>query len=214
MFSPTPGIVLLPTAYFPSAAYFMEILRSQSVWIEQMETYPKQTYRNRCEIMTSAGKMKLIVPVTKPGGNHTITRDAELSYRQPWQQHHWKSIRTAYRSSPYFNYYADVFKPIFEEKEKTLIDLNYKILILLNKLIGLKAEIAMTVEYLKQPEGIRDLRFEFTPKKNMTPGTFPEYPQVFSHLHGFQRNLSVLDLIFNLGPETLNYLKTVNQQPA
>jgi hypothetical protein len=202
----SPVTVLLPTAYFPPVSYFIPLIRCESALIEQMETFPKQTFRNRCEIMTSAGKLNLVVPVTKPNGNHTLTKDIEISYREPWQQHHWKSIQTAYRSSPYFNYYADIIQPLFELKETSLIANNQIIISLLNKIIGLGSKFEFTQDYIKQPVDLIDLRSAISPKKKPEGLSFQEYPQVFSHKFGFVKNLSVLDLIFNLGPDTKRYL--------
>jgi hypothetical protein len=198
--------VILPTAYFPPIAYFSHLLQNRIVVIEQMETYPKQTFRNRCEIMTSAGKLDLIVPVSKPNGNHTLTRDIEISYKEPWNQHHWKFILTAYRSSPYFNYYSDILEPLFKSAEPSLINHNYQTLGVICKILGIKPEIIFTQDYIKQPEDCLDLRRKMTPKKINADVHFPEYPQVFSHIHGFKGNLSILDLIFNTGPEAKSCL--------
>jgi hypothetical protein len=204
-------IVLLPTAYFPPVSYFVHLANCDRVFIEQMETYPKQTYRNRCEIMTSAGKLSLVVPVSKPFGNHTLTKDVEISYREPWNQHHWKSITTAYRSSPYFTFYSDLFQPLFESRETSLLKLNREILDLVCKIVKLDVTIENTTDYIKAPEGILDLRKEMTPKKQHNGINFPEYPQVFSHISGFEADLSILDLLFNMGPETGRYLKSVRE---
>jgi hypothetical protein len=201
-----PTNIILPTAYFPPVSYFVQLIQSDKVLIEQMETYPKQTYRNRCEIMTSAGKLNLIIPITKPNGNHTLTKDVEICYHEPWKQHHWKSIQTAYRSSPYFNYYADIIQPLFEEREKLLIHLNQKALSMICRIIGINLSLSFTDDYIKYPEHVTELRSEFTPKRKGIVKIFPEYPQVFSYKFGFIEDLSVLDLIFNLGPEAKNYL--------
>jgi len=201
-----PTNILLPTSYFPPLSYFVHIIRSNKVFIEQMETYPKQTYRNRCEIMTSGGKLNLIIPVTKPNGNHTITRDIEISYREPWQHNHWKSIQTAYSSSPYFNYYADIIQPLFDSKETSLIAHNQKILSVINKITGIKPSLALTGDYIKQSKEFIDLRSEISPGKQQSGMSYPEYPQVFSHIFGFVKDVSILDLLFNLGPETPSYL--------
>jgi hypothetical protein len=203
--------ILLPSAYFAPISYMALVAQKQEIFIEQMETFPRQTYRNRCEILTSAGKLKLVIPVSKPNGNHTITRNIEISYREPWQQHHWKSMQSAYRSSPYFNYYSDILQPIFEEREKLLIDLNQKALSTICRIIGINLSLSFTDDYIKNPENVSDLRSEFTPKRKGIVKIFPEYPQVFSHKSGFMKNLSVLDLIFNLGPEAKGYLLLVGK---
>ena len=209
-----PANILLPTAYFPPVSYFAHMIRSSKAYIEQMETYPKQTYRNRCEIMTSAGKHSLVIPVTRPDGNHTITRDIEICHRERWQQNHWKSIQTAYSSSPYFNYYADIIQPLFDLKETSLIAHNQKILLVICKIAGIKPSLAITKDYVKKPGELIDLRLEISPKKKQSGMSFPEYPQVFSHKYGFIQNLSILDLMFNLGPETSDYLGRIAKKSA
>ncbi len=198
--------ILLPTSYFPPVSWFAYLLRSKTAYIEQMETFPKQTYRNRCEIMTSSGKLDLVVPVSKPNGNHTKSRDIMIAFREPWNQHHWKSIQTAYRSSPYFDYYADFLQPLFESGETSLIAHNYKILSVINRILHLDVSIEFTSEYIKLPEELIDLRKELSPKKERQGISFPEYPQVFSHKFGFMPDLSILDLLCNLGPEAKGYL--------
>lgn len=199
--------ILLPTAYFPPISYFASLVHSESILIEQMESFPKQTFRNRCEILTSSGRLNLVVPVSKPNGNHTLTKDIRISYREPWNKHHWKSIQTAYRSSPYFNYYADILQPLFESKETSLLQHNQEILSVLSKILKLKLSVTFTEDYLRQPANTTDLRFEMTPKKSRPGVAFPDYPQVFSHISGFVANLSILDLLFNMGPETGKYLE-------
>lgn len=198
--------VLLPTAYFPPVSYFIHITHFDIALIEQMETFPKQTYRNRCEIMTSAGRLNLIVPVIKPNGNHTITKDVEICYREPWQKHQWKTLMTAYRSSPYFNYYDEIIYQFFNKPEKLLLKYNYNILTTINTLIGINSDIRFTQDYEKKPAGILDLRSEMSPKGQRCSEIFPAYPQVFAHKSGFTGGLSILDLLFNVGPETGSYL--------
>ena len=201
--------ILLPTAYFPNISYFAYFFHCETAWIEQMETFRKQTYRNRCEILTVSGKASLVVPVIKPQGNHTMTKDIEICYRESWQKQHWKSIQTAYRSSPYFTYYTDIIQPLFETRETLLFIHNHKVLLTIADLIGMDFSVNFTKDYEKQPAGILDLRMEISPKKHRPLISFPEYPQVFSHISGFMANLSILDLLFNLGPEAGGYLKSL-----
>lgn len=205
----SPVKVLLPTAYFPPVSYYIHLFRCDVVLIEQMETFPKQTYRNRCEIMTSAGRLNLIVPVTKPNGNHTITKDVEICYREPWQEHQWKTLMTAYRSSPYFNYYADIIKQFFETDETLLLQHNFRILKTITSLLSISLSIEYTEDYIKNPGGFPDLRSEFSPKKRQRAISFLEYPQVFRYKKGFAADLSILDLLFNMGPESGGYLRRV-----
>jgi hypothetical protein len=199
-------MILLPTAYFPPVSYFLDMTEYKQVFIEQMETFPKQTFRNRCEIMTSSGKLSLIVPVTKPNGNHTMTKDIEICYREPWQKHHWKTIQTAYRSSPYFRYYEEIIQAVFVNQERLLIEMNDKILGILKKILGINMSWVFTQEYLRDFQGIIDQRLVYKPGKRIVSENFPEYPQVFSYKSGFIKDLSILDLVFNLGPDSTGYL--------
>ena len=205
----SPAKVLLPTAYFPPVSYFIHITHFDIALIEQMETFPKQTFRNRCEIMTSAGRLNLIVPVIKPNGNHTITKDVEICYREPWQGHQWKTLMTAYRSSPYFNYYADIIKQLFETDETSLLQHNFRILKTITSLLSISLSMEYTVDYIKNPEDFPDLRSEFSPKKRQRAISFLEYPQVFGYKKGFIADLSILDLLFNMGPEAGRYVRQV-----
>ena len=203
-----PGDILLPTAYFPPVSWFTYMISSQAVFIEMEETFPKQTYRNRCEINTSSGKANLIVPVTRPQGNHTLTRNIEISYREFWQEQHWKTLQSAYSSSPFYSYYADIIKPIFESDEILLAKHNYNIINTICGLIGMNPSMEFTKDYIKENHDMSDLRTNFSPKSNTPFKEFPRYPQVFEHKHGFMPNLSILDLLFNLGPETGRYLQS------
>jgi len=198
--------ILIPTAYFPPISYFHFLTSREPVQIEIFETFPKQTYRNRCEILTAAGKTSLIVPVSRPDGNHTLTRDIEICYREPWQRNHWRAIQSAYSSSPYFSFYADHISTVFNTNKPNLIFLNQKITALICKLIKVRPIISFTNAYENTPSVALDLRQMFTPKKNIR-SDFPRYPQVFEHTTGFTPGLSILDLLFNLGPDTKAYLK-------
>jgi hypothetical protein len=199
--------ILLPTAYFPPLSYFACLIRIEHAEIEQMETFPKQTIRNRFEIMTAAGKAKLIVPITRPHGNHTLTKDIEICYREPWREQHWKTLQTAYSSSPFFSYYADIIHPLFESEETMLIKHNLSILQTVNSLIGTDLSVELTRDYLKMPLEGPDYRKQFSSKSKLPLIEFPHYPQVFEHKYGFMPNLSILDLLFNLGPEAGRYIE-------
>ena len=201
------GNILLPTAYFPPVSYFVLLLRHNAIYIEQMETFPKQTYRNRCEIMTASGKAKLIVPISKPYGNHTLTRDIEISYREPWREQHWKALLSAYSSSPFFSYYADMVQPLFTFRETNLLNHNQGILQVVCGLIGIDPRVELTKDYIKEPLELSDYRKKFSPKNKLQVVEFPRYPQVFEHKYGFIPDLSILDVLFNLGPEVQRYLE-------
>ncbi len=198
--------ILLPTAYLPPVHYFVLMAKAGEVLIEQWETYPKQTYRNRCEIYSANGKIPLIIPVRKPNGNHTLTRDIVVSGHENWQTLHWRAIRTAYANSPFFLYYRDELKPFFESKAERLLDFNAALLQALVSLIGMDVRIELTAAYLHNPEDTADFRTMISPKKNFDLFALPGYYQTFEDRFGFIPGLSIVDLLFNLGPETAGYL--------
>ena len=179
-------------------------LRDDEPRIEIFETYHKQTYRNRCRVMTANGVESLSVPVIKVNGNHTMTKDVIISYVEPWQQIHRRCLESAYKASPYFDHYYSHLKPIFEERFERLIDLNDTALRAVLKILKTEKEIVHTTDYFKTVDN--DLREAFSPKAKVDPSLFPKYYQVFSAKFPFAPDLSILDLIFNEGPESLSQL--------
>ena len=192
------------TAYFPCISYLARYIEDSSPVIEVWETYHKQTYRNRCRVMTANSVESLSVPVIKVNGNHTMTKDVIISYKEHWQQIHRRCLESAYKASPYFDHYYPFLKPIFEERFERLIDLNDKALEAILKILKVKKEIIHTNDYLPNPDN--DLREAFSPKTIPNPELFPEYYQVFSAKYPFAPDLSILDLIFNEGPQSATFL--------
>jgi hypothetical protein len=201
--------VICSTAYFPPVEYFYELNKYRIIYIDSYENYIKQTYRNRCEIFGANGKLSLSIPVIKTTGNHTLVKDLEIDNDQPWQNIHWHSIESAYNSSPFFLYYRDQIEVFFQKKYKFLLDLNTEIIQYLLKQCKISCEIKFTVDYIKPSNEIIDYRNEFTPKKSEPNYSFPGYTQVFSEKHGFIKNLSILDLLFNEGKFTADYLQKI-----
>jgi len=203
--------MLLSTAYFPPVLYYAWLLQNNQIELEQYETFPKQTYRNRCVILTANGTQTLSVPVIKPNGTKTLTRDILLSYDTPWQHLHWRAIKTAYNSSPFLLYYQDEMEAFFVKKFKYLLDLNEHIIDLINSLMEWEVRTQRTKQFVF-PEQERNLafdkRFVLNPKNTLSKD-LPSYIQVFSDQYPFYSNLSILDLIFNLGPESESYLMHV-----
>lgn len=204
--------ILLSTAYFPPVSWMAAAVQSERIGIEIHETYPKQTFRNRCNIATSSGILSLTVPVNRINGNHTKTCDIRIDNSKNWQLQHWRSIVTAYNKSPYFLYYRDVLEPLFFKEQELLIDLNRELLNILLKTLQIKTiEPFYTEQYHINPE-YYDLRNSFHPRLNPYKGItieFPRYMQAFEENHGFIADLSILDLLFNLGPDALSYLANV-----
>ena len=202
--------LLLTTAYFPPISYFSAISQAEDVVIEQYENFGKQSYRNRCEIMTANGIIPLTVPVAK-ANSKTLTKDLKIVYTTNWQKLHFKGIESAYKNSPYYDYYIDDLMPFFEEKEEFLLDYNHKILTTVLDMMRIQKDIVYTEDYIPEnTEGYDDLRSAIHPKpSHRTPGAeFPVHPyrQTFSDRTPFVPNLSVLDLLFCCGPDAKDKL--------
>lgn len=202
--------ILVNTAYFPPVQYFSEIKGCSEILVEQYESYGKQSYRNRCDIMTANGVMTLSVPVVKGASLKILTKDVLVDYSTNWQKLHFKGIESAYKNSPYYDYYIDNFMPFFERKEKYLLDLNTKILRELMENTGLRRPLSFTEDYYPAPENHEDLRDVIHPKpsRRRAERPFPPKPyhQTFAERFPFVPNLSIIDLLFNMGPETDGYL--------
>lgn len=202
---------LMSTAYLPPLDYMVVASRASVMVIDVHETYPKQTWRNRCRILTANGLLDLSVPVHKPAGKQTRTLEAEISDHRPWQNQHWRSITSAYANAPYFLYYEDLIRPFyFNPPPPLLIDWNCALLNELMGALGLHATIKRTAEFKKKPAEPGDFRFSFSPKRDKTQVftqiQWPSYQQVFPPSAGFAPKLSIIDLLFNVGPETGDYL--------
>ena len=168
-------------------------LKGDKPVIEVCETYHKQTYRNRCRVMTANGVQSLSIPGIKVNGNHTMTKDVVVSYKEPWQQIHRRCLESAYKAAPYFDHYYDYLKPLFETRFEKLIDLNDAALKAVLKMLKTQKEIIHTTDYAHEVEN--DFREAFSPKTIPNPDLFPEYYQVFSTKFPFAPDLSILDLI-------------------
>jgi hypothetical protein len=204
------GFVLLSTGYFAPIQYYSEFLRAEKVYIEQFENFIKQTYRNRCVIMGGNGPIQLIVPVVKGRGPKILIKDLQISYDTEWQRNHWRTIFSAYSSSPFFEYYKDDIYPFFETKHRFLLDFNLKIHEIICELLEYENNAVLTADFEKVPEGTVNLRERISPKiKTQSDNDFQtvKYTQVFSDKLGFVPNLSILDLLFNEGPNGYSVLE-------
>jgi len=203
--------ILLSTAYFPPVQYFTKFLQFEKIYIEQFENFSKQTYRNRCEILGANGIIPLVVPVVKGRGRKIKIRDLKISYDTDWQRNHWRTIFSAYNSSPFFEFYKDEIFPFFANRHKYLFDLNQEVLETLCELFELDIALDFTDDFEKVPEDTLNFREALSPKKQKTlpDASFSpkQYTQVFSDKFGFVPNLSILDLLFNEGPNSYNILE-------
>lgn len=172
------------------------------VYIEKHETYPKRTFRNRCEIYTANGKLPLTIPVNKVDGNHTRVDRVAISDQYNWQTLHWRAIRIAYTNSPFFLYYKDDIEVFFQKEFDNLFIFNLHLLKELISLIGLDIKILLTETFELVPEDKEDYRHMLSPKFDTSSFQFKPYYQAFSEKHGFIPGLSILDVLFNMGPET------------
>ena len=199
--------LILPALYLPPIAYFRIIhAAALPVLLEQHEHYPKQTYRNRASIYGANGILDLIIPIKKGQLFHTKMQDVQISYESDWQRLHWMSIQTAYRSSAYFEYYEDDFAQFYEKPYESLLAYNKAQLTLLLKLLRIEAEIRYTESYRKDYAADVDFRQTIHPKKPSPAGPAKPYYQVFASKHGFLPDLSIVDLLFNHGPQSKDYL--------
>ncbi|SDM23684.1 WbqC-like protein family protein [Chryseobacterium taihuense] len=198
--------ILLPVFYLPPVSWFSEFLNAENeIIFEQFENFPKQTYRNRTNIYGANGKLSLIIPINHNGSR--ILKDIEISYREDWQKLHWKSIKTAYQSSPYFEYYEDKLIKLYESRDKFLLDFNLKSIEIIQKILKTEKAYSLNNEYVKFPEEV-NFRERFS-AKNPSEYEMDEYYQTFSDKMGFLKDLSILDLICNKGPESVTYLKEI-----
>jgi hypothetical protein len=197
---------VLPMCYLPPVEWFVELNKYKpNVVIEREEHFPKQTYRNRANIYSPDGVLGLVVPVVKGAKNHTRIKDVKISYDFNWQRLHWMSLQGCYRRSAYFEYYEDDFAPFYEDKHEYLFDYNAELLQLILKLLKINQPVNYTETYEAEYSNLADLRSIITPKKEATFEQKP-YFQLFEERHGFQKNLSIVDLLFNQGPQAENYL--------
>lgn len=199
--------IILSASYLPPVSYFHAIAKNEgNIVLDKYEHFPKQTYRNRAKIATANGILDLIVPIQHGRKEHISMKDIKINYDHDWQRLHWLSMQTAYRSSPYFEYYEDEFKPFYEAKQEFLFDFNVAQLELILKCLKIKRTIHFTETFEKVYEEDLDLRNVIHPKKESILSNPKPYYQLFEERHGFLPDLSIVDLIFNQGPQSKSYL--------
>ena len=197
-------IISVCPAYLPSVEYMSWVINQKKLYFLTSGHYQKQTYRNRAEIYGPNGKLKLIIPVTKNrGSNHQKDIETMIDNNFLWQKNHWRSLQMSYRASPYFEFYEEDFYPFYNNKISSLMELNIGLIKVVLKL--LKFEIPIEEKNDNKVKEKRDLIIS----KKIVNVSILKYNQVFIDKHGFLSNLSIVDLLFNLGPESLDYLKNL-----
>ena len=203
---------LLQTTYFGPIQWYQKLYRYDHSMIEQYDSFQKQTYRNRCMIATANGTQVLTVPVEHSSQsfvpNSQLVKDLHISDHNQWRRVHWNVLQSAYSESPFFEYYADDLHPFFEQKYDFLVDFNEAIRQKVCELLDIHPDVSYTSDFRHQPSTLTDFRDVINakhpqPDEGFTP---KEYWQVFQHKHGFLPNLSILDLLFNMGPESVFFL--------
>ena len=226
--------VLLSTAYLAPISYYACLMHAPQVFVEQHEHYHKQTYRNRCRIVAANGVMDLSIPVVTC--NNQAIRKVEIDYSKPWQRQHWLSLEAAYRSTPFFEYYEDDLKPFYQQQDiKYLFDFNARLQQVICDLIDLHPQTILTQDFvtpeaaglcssdacldlreaaaaldLREAAVALDLREAIHPKRNLPQMLHyhpQKYTQVFEQQLGFVADMSIVDLLFNMGPESILLLR-------
>lgn len=197
--------ILIQPTYFPSISHFVAMAQAETITFEMDDNFQKQTNRNRMYIYSPNGIQLLNVPVKHSKEIHQKTKDVRIETAFDWQKQHFKSLDAAYRSSPFFEYFEDDIRPIFEKKHDFLIDLNFEALEIVTKCLGMPFNPLKTTEFFREANGLNDYRNLANGKKDTL--IFEPYTQVFEEKHGFLNNLSILDLLFNEGRYAVDYLK-------
>ncbi|MEZ5003405.1 MAG: WbqC family protein [Chitinophagales bacterium] len=203
--------IVLDSHYAPSIAWWALAARAEEVCIEQHSFFRKGTYRNRCHIYGANGLLRLSIPLKKGKGQRSTMKDVQISYDHDWRKLHWESLCSAYRSSPYFEFYEMEFNELYQQEILSLHAFNLKVINEVKKLLGLDKEWSLTSAYQENynQEWIdgREIIHPNAEKHILKESIFlPEYLQVFGDKHGWLADLSILDLLFNVGPASLDYL--------
>ncbi len=212
---------LLQTTYFGPVQWYQKLYRYDQVLIEQYDSYQKQTFRNRCVIATANGLQALTVPVEHPANSQELivnspkVKDLRISDHNQWRRIHWNALQSAYSESPFFEYYADDIRPFFEKRYTFLIDFNEEIRQKMCELIDIHPHVEYTQEYIPADSSLTPPLSTFQDFRDVIHAKHPQpdadfipraYWQVFDRKYGFRPNLSILDLLFCMGPESIYYL--------
>jgi hypothetical protein len=198
-------MTLLHPSYFPSISNYIAMIQADELVFEVDDNFQKQTNRNRMYIYSSNGLQLLNISVKHSLEKNQKYKDVLIDNSSDWQKIHFKSLESAYKNSPFYEYFIDEILPIYQKKHKFLLDLNFETFEVVNECLGINLPYTKTNEYLHEVENCSDLRFLVNGKKDTTQ--IESYTQVFGEKHGFINNLSILDLLFNEGRYAVDYLK-------
>ncbi len=204
-------IFLFSTAYLPPIEYFIGFLKAENALLEIYEQFKRRNYFNHCLIANAIGLHQLTIPISKTHSNFAHIKDVRIDYTENWQRIHWKTLETSYNTSPFFLYYKDQFEPFYAKKTTFLLDYNMQLFELICSLLKINYHFTTTKKHISQPaDNFIDLRKAIDLRKRKLPNypflAIAPYQQTFSDKTGFITNLSILDLLFNKGYETKDYL--------
>lgn len=199
------GKILISTAYLPPVEYFSVVSGAEEIFVEKEENYIKQTYRNRCYILSTHGLQLLSVPVFLGSLHKTLIKDIRIDYSKRWQQVHLRAMTASYNSSPYFEFYFERIEKVISGNFEFLIDLNMELAEVILEILNSKKKLSYTSVFEPVDNNIQDYRYNITPKKG-SGFSEKKHTQVFNTGDGFVQRLSIIDLIFNTGPEACSYL--------
>lgn len=197
--------ILIHPTYFPSISHFVAMVKSETITFEVEDNFQKQTNRNRMYIYSPNGIQLLNIPVKHSKTAHQKFKDTRIEHAFDWQKQHFKSLEAAYRTSPFFEYFEDDLRPVFEKKHDFMMDLNFQIMEIVTSCLGMDFSYSRTEEYFGDVQDVQDYRYLTNGKKDTS--IFEPYTQVFEEKHGYINNLSILDLLFNEGRYAMEYLK-------
>ncbi len=209
--------ILLHPAYFGPVSQFVAMANAAEIVFENEDNYQKQTYRNRMYIYDPNGKLLLNIPIkhrssvtggAKQNGKHQLYKEVQIENQFNWQTQHWRALKNSYQASPFFEFYEDELYPIYHKQYDFLLDFNYACLDFIKTSLQWDFTYKKTSEYILKPEDCKDAR-PFINAKSQHISSEP-YTQVFDNKHGFLPDLCILDLLFNEGPNSIQYLE--NQQ--
>ncbi len=202
--------ILLSIAYLPPISWFKYLLNADVVYIEQHEHYIKQSYRNRFHILAANGLMALSIPVVKATNKKILIKDVKIDYATNWQKQHLKSLESAYRNSPFYELLIDEFIPCYTKQTNFLFDFNYKLINTVLDILEIRKELKFTNHFIETDKYDYDFRYKIKPKKqnsSIVDMVNIPYYQSFNNRFSFIPDLSIVDLLFNLGHEAYGYLK-------